>query len=231
METDFIYWRHHTAPGIKVEEVSGGDGRSGEVWRTMATQIYCENGREGYREIGHLPCGAPFLFNDDSRISISHCKGLLVVASLPRTPEATLSEFSLRTAMGIDAERADRSQVLNVRERFLSGDELAMIPDSDLSALIVAWTAKEALYKAMLEPGLDFRDAIRILRLPVPASNPLCIPEGEGSPAPADAFGTARVTRAEGTAVDMEIFSYLSDDCIVTIAYSPKCAKFKKTSR
>lgn len=24
-DSDFIYWRHPTVPGIKVEEVSGGD--------------------------------------------------------------------------------------------------------------------------------------------------------------------------------------------------------------
>ena len=39
MNDDFIYWRHPTPPGIKVEEVSGCASRSGRVWREMAMQI------------------------------------------------------------------------------------------------------------------------------------------------------------------------------------------------
>lgn len=52
---DFIYWRHPTLPGIKVEEVTGGDEFHGKAWFDAARQIYSENGREEYREIGHYP--------------------------------------------------------------------------------------------------------------------------------------------------------------------------------
>lgn len=38
METEFIYWRHPSLPGIKVEEVSGGEDRQGNVWLEMARQ-------------------------------------------------------------------------------------------------------------------------------------------------------------------------------------------------
>ena len=43
---DFIYWRHPTIPGIKVEEITGGEYYKGKVWLDMARQVYCENGRE-----------------------------------------------------------------------------------------------------------------------------------------------------------------------------------------
>lgn len=101
--------------------------KSGRLWIDMAKQIYAENGRDAYREIGHFSNGAPFLFGSTSRISISHADHLLVVASLPRTPEADLSVFSPRTAMGIDAEHLDREQVVKVRSKFLSDDEMTLV--------------------------------------------------------------------------------------------------------
>ena len=94
MEDEFIYWPHPTPVGIRVEEVSGMESKSGAIWRDMAMQIYCENGRDGYREIGHFPNGAPFLFGLTARISVTHTGHLLAVATLPKTPEADLSRFN-----------------------------------------------------------------------------------------------------------------------------------------
>lgn len=162
MEEDFIYWRHPTLPGIKVEEISGGETRKGATWLEMARQVYCENGRDSYREIGHFHNGAPFLFGEQSRISVTHCPGLLAVATLPSTPEVELGVYSRRAALGIDAERSDRRQVLDVRERFLSERELEMIPADDVRMNILAWTLKEAAYKAAFCEGLDLRRDIAI---------------------------------------------------------------------
>ncbi len=36
---DFIYWRHPTIPGIKVEEITGGEYYKGKVWLDMARQV------------------------------------------------------------------------------------------------------------------------------------------------------------------------------------------------
>lgn len=213
METEFIYWRHPIPVGIKVEEVSGCEQKHGEVWRTMAMQIYCENGRDGYREVGHLPNGAPLLHNEETRISITHTGHLLVVASLPKTPEANLSEFSVRTAMGVDAEHCDRSQVLKVRERFLSPQELTMIASDDIAANVIAWTAKEALYKAAFVPGIDIREGLRLLKLPTRE----------------DPAGLAEIVRSpEEAPHPMELYTYTSENCFVTIAYSPMCAKYSR---
>lgn len=213
METEFIYWRHRTPIGIKVEEVCGAENRSGKIWREMAMQVYQENGKDGYREVGHYSDGAPFLAGDESRISISHTDGLLVVATLPRTPEADLSVFSPRTAMGIDCEREDREQTLRVRDKFLSEREKELVAEDDVKGNVLAWTCKEALYKSARIPGIDFKENIRILSLPViePMST-----------------GLAEIVGEDGKIIEMNLYSYLSEGCIVTIAYSPKCAKFMK---
>lgn len=214
METDFIYWRHHTPIGVKVEEISGGEGRGGAVWRAMALQVWKENGRDGYRDMDHMECGAPLLCGGHSRISLSHADGLLVVATLPPTPEAGLDGFAERTALGVDAERADRRQVLAVRERFMNADELSMTPADDVEANIVAWTSKEALYKAALTPGLDWRSQILLRKLPVP--------DGQ--------TGEAEVEIA-GRKIPFVLCSYRSDDFVVTLAITPRTATFMKQKK
>lgn len=234
MENEFIYWPHPTPVGIRVEEVSGMESKSGALWREMAMQIYCENGRDGYREIGHFPNGAPFLFGLTARISVTHTGHLLAVATLPKTPEADLSRFNTRTALGIDAESLDRTQVLKVRDKFLSDSEKEIVGADDLEANIIAWTAKEALYKATLTEGLDFRNAIVIESLPQ-IDRKMNLP---GAPAPvigkakillptlADADNAAGINNPRSC--DMELYSYESDGYCVTLAYSPKCAKFSR---
>lgn len=234
MEDEFIYWPHPTPVGIRVEEVSGMESKSGAIWRDMAMQIYCENGRDGYREIGHFPNGAPFLFGLTARISVTHTGHLLAVATLPKTPEADLSRFNTRTALGIDAESLDRTQVLKVRDKFLSDSEKEIVGADDLEANIIAWTAKEALYKAALTEGLDFRNAIVIESLPqidrkmnLPGAPAPVIGKAKILlPTPTDADNAAGINKTR--ACDMELYSYESDGYCVTLAYSPKCAKFSR---
>lgn len=247
MEEDFIYWRHPSVPGIKVEEVSGGDRYSGNLWKEMARQVYCENGRDAYREIGHYKSGAPFLYGESSRISVSDSHGLLVVATLPPTPEVDLALFSERAALGVDVERADREQVIRLRSRFLSGSEMAEIDSADVERNVLAWTAKEAAYKAALTAGLDFRSRIIIERLPLlgPPTPVFDAAEFNLPPdtkkLPEEFFGEVRVLPGtdarEGSAEDdsldsaglkFTLYSYRSDDFIVTLCYSPRSAKFGK---
>lgn len=250
---EFIYWRHPSVPGIKIEEVSGGEHYSGDTWLEMARQVYCENGRDAYREIGHFRNGAPFLFGESSRISITHCNGLFAVATLPPTPEVDLNEYSDRAALGIDAERTDRNQVLKVRGKFLSDAELAMIPADDVTLNIIAWTIKEAAYKAAMTEGLDLRKEIRIVRMPrlapaVPVFDPKEFGVNHGQKElPEEFFGEAVIetsaARADSSVESekniggpstrrtaLKVYSYASDDCIVTLCYSPKCAKFGKSA-
>lgn len=218
METEFIYWRHPTPAGIKVEEVCGAEQYPQKVWVDMALQIWSENGKDGYREIDHFPSGAPFIDGEQCRISITHAHHFLAVATLPRTPEVDLAHFSPRTAMGIDAERADREQVLKIRSKFLSDRELEMIPEDDVEQNILAWTIKEAAYKAALTEGLDFRNAITIEKLPQ-------LKEIAGFEKDSSALGQASLTLPDGNTYPLLLCSWRSEGCIVTIVYSPKCAR------
>ncbi len=222
METEFIYWRHHTLPGIKVEEVCGGEDRPFSLWKEMAYQVYSENGRDGYREIGHFSNGAPFLIGENSRISITHTGRFMAVATLPPTPEADLSLFSERAAMGIYAERADREQTLKVRGKFLSDHELQMIAEEDVKLNVQAWTAKEALYKAAMQEGLDFRNDISILSLPKIGPAVPVYDKGGFDPI---RTGEA-VVSIGGEEYHFVLYTYESEGNIVTLAYSPRCAKF-----
>lgn len=231
---DFVYWRHPTLPGIKVEEVTEGVEYNGAAWLDMARQIYCENGKDEYREIGHFQNGAPFLFGSTARISMTHCRGMLAVATLPDTPDVTLGEYSDKACLGIDAERADRSQVLALRERFLSADELAMIPADDVEANILAWTIKEAAYKAAFIPGLDFRSAIRIDRMPhygpaVPVYDKKEFSyDGRTDGFDAADYGKVSLSRNDGSTLLLDIYSYRSDDFVVTLAFCAATARFHK---
>ena len=230
METDFIYWRHHTPVGIKIEEISGGEDKTGELWRQMAYQVYGEYGKENFREIGHFPNGAPFLMAASERISVSHTKGLMVIASLAPTPDADLNGFSPLTALGVDVERKDRSQVVKLRQRFLNDRELSEISGYDVEANVTAWTAKEALYKAMMGACPDFRDCIEISKLPVPAPQDDWIKfiSSQTRPDLKDAFGEAVVRLKDGEEFNFKLFSYMSDDYVVTLAFTEDSATYKK---
>lgn len=246
--TDFIYWRHPTVPGIKVEEVTGGDSYSGKLWFEMARQLYSENGRNDYREIGHFQSGAPFLYGEDTRISITHCQGMFAVATLAPVADADLSKFDEKTALGIDAERTDREQVLKLRERFLNEDELRMIPADNLLLNLQAWTIKEAVYKAALTAGIDFRKQMTIQRLPkIGPAVPVFDPKDFGLPKdtkklPDDFFGEIdleinKTSDAETETQQKEnkkvlhfiAYSYISDDFIVSLAYLPQSARLGKS--
>lgn len=211
-DEELTYWRHRTPVGVKVEEISGGSRYSDRLWPLMARQVWGENGRDGeYRSIEHLSGGAPLLDGTDQRISLSHTRGMLVVATLPPTPEADLTTFSPRAAMGIDTERADREISPEVRARFLSEKEQQSIPEE---STLLAWTCKEALYKAVLGRPRSWADDYRILSLPDPQTGVL---------------GHAEVS-IDGVAEPFVLYSYLSEGFIVTLALSTRCATYKKAA-
>lgn len=218
METDFIYWRHPSPAGIKIEEISGAEDREQKVWIAMARQIYSENGKDGYREIGHYSSGAPFIEGENCRISLTHTTHFMAIATLPRTPEIDLEHFNVRTALGIDAEKADRSQAMRLRSKFLSDEEMALIAEDDVTQNILAWTIKEALFKAALTSGIDFKKQLRIISLPA-------LTQISGFEKSDAGFGSAEILFDKGTVVPMSTCSWLSDGYVVTIAFSPKCAR------
>lgn len=91
--------------------------------------------------LGHTDAGAPMVDIEGCHISISHTQGWVCIAR----------NDSHR--MGIDVESSGRDRVLRVRERFLDSEELQSVPDGDVEANLLAWTAKEALYKLFAGKG------------------------------------------------------------------------------
>lgn len=238
METEFVFWGHETSVGVNVEEICGGEDKSARLWKTMALQVFGENGKDRFRTISHTETGAPLLTDSEQRISISHTPHFMVIAMLPRTPEADLEKFSFRTAMGIDCERKDREQVLKVADRVLSSAESVLVgeyastleagdthhppmatEEAKIRAHVLSWTIKEALYKAALTPGLDFREQLTILSMPEICGHPTI-----RNPK----LGKGIIKIDENREVEMNLFSYMSEEHVVTIALSPKCATYHK---
>lgn len=103
--------------------------------------------------LGHTPEGAPFIVGQpDTKISISH-SGTVCLLAVGHSPYINI---------GVDIESL-RPQLLKVAPRFLSVDEKRRAdaaPDEDslLQLLLKLWTAKEAVYKAALTPGLPLTE-------------------------------------------------------------------------
>ena len=96
----------------------------------------------------HDEQGAPMVEGSDVNISISHTPQMVVLACCD-------SRF-----IGVDAEAADRRQVLRVRDKFLNEKEKQFIAPDDLAAHIIAWTAKESIIKAERNSALDWTNGI-----------------------------------------------------------------------
>lgn len=100
--------------------------------------------------LSHDKQGAPFVDGLDANISISHTLRLVALA---------VDDDSI---IGVDAEQADRQQVLKVRDKFLNTNEKQFIDSDDMTAHIVAWTAKESIIKAERNSALDWTDGITL---------------------------------------------------------------------
>ena len=105
----------------------------------------------------HAPDGHPVLTvgRHTVCISVSHC-----------CDEAVVAVADSDTPIGVDIETS-REQLRRVALKFLNDDELTSAGDS-LHNLLRAWTAKEAVYKAALTPGLPLHEIL--LDTPAPGS-------------------------------------------------------------
>lgn len=218
-DRELFYQRLHTAPGIKLELVTGGEGYSRRAFEMLARQVWSENGRDGYRTIDHTDDGVPLLDSDNpqecrQRISVSHTKGLYAVATLPPAPESTdLEIFSSITALGLDVEEADRTKVLNVRSRFLNEEEQQLVAENSPLENLTAWTCKEAMLKLAMNPRTDIRKELIITRLPELGGDP-----GEGT-----------VTLSDGTIVPVLLWSLLFEESyVITLAYTTTTLNYLK---
>ncbi len=94
--------------------------------------------------------GKPHLVNDHRFISLSHCDGYAA---------ALASDASV----GIDVERVS-DRVQKVKNRFLNPSEMAITGESD-AQLMLAWSAKEAVYKLYGQKELVFKEHMLITGL------------------------------------------------------------------
>jgi phosphopantetheinyl transferase len=104
--------------------------------------------------IAYLPSGKPYLTGNSLTISISHTKKYVAVL------------LSSHAFVGVDIEhRSER--IHKVRHKFMHSDEennLRQInnPISETDGLLLHWCAKESLFKAVPEEGVDFAQELRI---------------------------------------------------------------------
>ena len=88
--------------------------------------------------------------NSDLNISISHSNHMAAIV------------FSGCSRIGIDIELKE-SKILNIQNKFLNESEkLKKEFQSDVDYLIMIWTAKESIYKALGIKGVSFSDDITI---------------------------------------------------------------------
>lgn len=226
---DFLYQKEIAPCGITIEEIFGAEEKSAKVWKLFAMQIFSE--AEGdYRSIGHFENGAPYLDGVPQRISISHTSHFLVVVSLPETSDFNPEDVEMRTAIGVDIEKSDRAQVLKIKDKFLSQDELNLLPPSDnpdkassetIKKYILAWTCKEALYKSVLGKASDWKNDYRILALPEIAH---CLAD-----ATSDKYGKAEII-LNGCRLEMLLSAWEEEGHVLTLAFSPEIASVVKTA-
>lgn len=114
-----------------------------EAVERLVCYVFGDSGR-----VGHRDTGAPYIKGADVYISISHSRS---VACLAVADDGV---------PGVDVEEP-REQLRRVAPRVLSDDEMAVY-GRGMPLLLRAWTLKEALYKAALTPGLDFRRDIAL---------------------------------------------------------------------
>lgn len=98
-------------------------------------------------EVFYTESGKPYLA-ENVKMSISHSYDWLVV----------LFSFN-NIEIGVDIEKA-RDKILNIKDKFLSKQELQHLKDAPAEKYTIYWGAKEAIYKALDIAGLIFAEQI-----------------------------------------------------------------------
>ena len=102
------------------------------------------------KEIAYTETGKPYLVDNSHHISISHTKEYVAVA---------LSKYH---SVGIDIEYIS-PRVQKISSRFMSDEETAGISsENEIIHLLLHWSAKESMFKALNEQSVDFREFLHI---------------------------------------------------------------------
>lgn len=144
-----ITWRYEFGDvTIVVSEIPEDGGLSRRERERLAVSEIVRDLFGEDTDIRYTADGAPYIEGSSSLISVTHSRRFAALAVSPTLP------------IGIDIEEY-RSQLRRVAPRVLSDAELTFYGQDDIG-LLRAWTLKEALYKAALTPGLDFRRDINL---------------------------------------------------------------------
>jgi phosphopantetheinyl transferase len=116
-------------------------------------------------EIRYEPSGAPKLADGRMFLSLSHTKGYVAV------------QITEKEGAGIDIEYIS-TRVQRVQERFMSSTELMHLSTlhPNIHALL-HWSAKETLFKSLLQQDVDFREHLHIQPFEVESDGVICANE------------------------------------------------------
>lgn len=98
--------------------------------------------------IKYHPNGKPYLADTQNHISISHTRGYVAII------------VSRSEVMGIDIEYIS-DRVKRIRTKFVSDIE-HIDPSNEVTHLLLHWSAKESIYKALSREGVDFKNNLTI---------------------------------------------------------------------
>ncbi len=94
--------------------------------------------------------GKPFLTDNSFQLSVSHSKNLIAVIAHSTRP------------VGIDIE-CSTDKIQKLYKRFLSKTEQKELSDGkNINQLLLAWSAKETLFKIIGKEAVDFANQLRI---------------------------------------------------------------------
>lgn len=161
----------------------------------------------GHAALRHDENRAPRVDELGRHLSIAHTRQELVFA------------INSVHAVGVDLE-SYRDRVLRVRDGFLNGHERTWIAPDDLCAHVVAWTAKEAIFKV-----ISRRDRVKSYRDDIvldPFVLPKGLPPAVGAPVVTISHTAAFIERGDGdacrTTLTLTLTTMLSPVAVLTLA-------------
>lgn len=107
------------------------------------------------KKIIHTKNGKPEIYSSNQTISISHTKNYITILT------------GNDPYLGIDIETIS-DRILKIKDRFLTGGELKEASESNYgekTSLILFWCAKEAIFKALSDEKINFKNDIKIYGL------------------------------------------------------------------
>ena len=116
----------------------------------LSVRLLLKEMLEEEKQIAYTPAGKPYLADHSYHLSISHTKGYVAVA------------LHKESSLGIDIEYIS-PRVKKIRSRFMSEtEEQHLCKDKEEIHLLLHWSAKESLFKALEEENVDFQECLHI---------------------------------------------------------------------